>query len=65
MVEMATQVVYQLLLQYLTPYEADNAIGGIGNLLLQGPLVDSQRPILQELLRICMLSGRRGSCLIS
>jgi hypothetical protein len=45
MVEMATQVVYQLLLQYPAPYEADNAIGRIGNLLLQGPLVDSQRPI--------------------
>jgi hypothetical protein len=53
-VEMATQMVYQLLLPYLAPY------GEIGNLLLQGPLVDSQRRILQELLRICMLSGRRG-----
>jgi hypothetical protein len=51
---------YQLLPQCLASHEADNATGGIGNLLLQGLLVDSQCAIQQELLRICMLSGRKG-----
>jgi hypothetical protein len=46
-------VVYQPLPQCLAPYEADNATSGIGDLLLQGLLADSQRPIQQELLRIC------------